>query len=235
MTRKTKKFSLGVKIASILCCVALTAVGFASWLILKPAEKIERTGSFEVYTVEENNITITVTPDQNAVPTIVWGKSNRQAQSTDWLLASNYDGKTVQQESLTATFNVTVTSDKVNLVDSINSANVKFDMSAALSAYNAAVANGVIANPTITVDGSPATLTNGIASGTVTPDANDAKSLTFQVVVTFAWGANGNPYTYYNGQAYSDELAGKAKTALGLVAALEGQSYKLEVTTTPKS
>ena len=54
--------SLGVKIASILTCLALTAVGFASWLILKPAEEKTASGSFTVYSVEDNNIEITVSP-----------------------------------------------------------------------------------------------------------------------------------------------------------------------------
>ena len=228
MTRKTKKFSLGVKIASILCCVALTAVGFASWLILKPAEKIERTGSFEVYTVDENQLTITVTPTSNT--TIIWGKDGRTAQSSDWLLAQS----DVKTQNLTATFEVTVESSNLNLDEVMSGTNVKFDMTNALSAYQAAVTNGVIAMPTVTVNGNAATLTNGVATALVAPTAS-VQTMTFNVVVTFAWGANGNPYTYYNGQAYSDALATQAKTALELVAALEGQSFGLEFTTQAKA
>lgn len=227
MTRKTKKFSLGVKIASILSCLALTAVGFASWLILKPAETVDRSGSFEVYTVEENNLSITVTPEDNT--TITWGKDDRTAQSSDWLIAQS----DVKAQNLTATFNVTVASDKMNLDEVISGTTVQFDMTNALSAYQAAVDNGIIAMPTITVNGQNATLKDGIATASVAPTAG-VKTMSFTVVVTFAWGANGNPYTYYNGLGYSADNAEAARTALGLVYQLNDKTFALSFNTAAK-
>ena len=233
MTRKTKKFSLGVKIASILSCLALTAVGFASWLILKPAQTVNRSGSFEVYTVEENNLSITVTPENNT--TITWGKDDRVAASSDWLIAQD----DVKAQNLTATFNVTVESNPMNLDEVISATRVVFDMKNALSAYQAAVTNGIIAMPTITVNGADANIdyddlaTNGIITVDVDPKAS-VKSMSFTVVVTFAWGTNGNPYTYYNGLTYSAENAEAAKTALGLVYQLNDKTFALSFNTVPK-
>ena len=58
-TRKIK-FTLGMKIASILCCVALVSVGFASWWIVNyPATTAVEAGSFTVYSVDTKNVKIT--------------------------------------------------------------------------------------------------------------------------------------------------------------------------------
>jgi hypothetical protein len=56
---KKMKFSLGMKIVSLLSCVALVSMGFASWWILKLPETDPYTnGSFTAYAVAEKNITI---------------------------------------------------------------------------------------------------------------------------------------------------------------------------------
>ena len=53
------KFTLGMKIASILCCVALVSVGFASWWIVEfPQAQQFSAGSFEVYDVTTKRIAI---------------------------------------------------------------------------------------------------------------------------------------------------------------------------------
>lgn len=241
MTSKTKKFSLGVKIASILTCVALTAVGFASWLIIKPAETVEQSGSFTVYTVEENNITITVAVKEGSSSTIIWGKGAEPTNPTasPWLLATGVDN-----ENLSATFTVTVTSTKgtgdnattgMPLDDIISTINVGFEMVDSGSLYSTAMGSGYVSAPTIKVASNDAkTLSSNSASDTLAPTA-DVTTMSFDVVVTFAWGENGNPYTYYNGQAYTETLATQAKACLDAVNGLKEVGYKLTFSTTAKT
>ena len=233
MTSKSNKFSLGVKIASVLSCLALTAVGFASWLVIKPADPVERMGAFEVYTVDENNITIAVTPAEGSVPAIVWGKDGEP--ESEWLLANG-----VADQSLSATFNVTVTSSAtgeataMNLDDIISGIKVDFAF-ADKTAYSAALAAGYVAAPTIKLASRNAVTWSGaadanLATDTIAPTA-DVTTMTFQVVVTFAWGANGNPYTYYNGLEWTKENAEAAVACLEAIEALDGDSYTLTVST----
>ena len=241
MTSKTKKFSLGVKIASILTCVALTAVGFASWLIIKPAETKTETGSFTVYTVEENNITITVAVKEGSNSTIIWGKGAEPQTPTasPWLLTTD-----VANENLSATFTVTVTSTKgtggnvttgMPLDDIISTINVGFEMVDSENLYSTAMGNGYVSAPTIKVkDNTAKTWSSNSASDTLAPTA-DATTMSFDVVVTFAWGTNGNPYTYYNGQAYTETLATQAKACLDAVNGLKEVGYKLTFSTTAKT
>ena len=53
------KFTLGMKIASILCCVALVSVGFAAWWIVEfPVAQSTTAGNFTVYSVTNKKIVI---------------------------------------------------------------------------------------------------------------------------------------------------------------------------------
>lgn len=234
---KTRRFSLGVKIASILSCLALTAVGFASWLIIKPTAPVERFGAFEVYTVEENDVVITVAPAEGSVPNIVWGKATT-TNANPWLVA----GADVQNQSLSATFTVTVTSTNsgesaaMNLDDILSAINVEFKFADATD-YSAALAAGYVAAPTVKVSENNAKTWSASNSVTdsVAPTA-DVTTMTFDVVVTFAWGTNGNPYTYYNGLDGEDpENIAAAVACLEAIAELADDSYSIKISTTAKS
>ena len=118
MKKKTTKFSLGFKIVSILACLTLVSVGFASWWIIKPPAQQTAEGSFEVYAVSTKNIAISaptfedVTLDLNGADQtvssskIIFGKADFPTDATNhkWLLV----GADVYDENLTATMNFNV-------------------------------------------------------------------------------------------------------------------------------
>ena len=239
MTSRTRKFSLGVKIASILTCVALTAVGFAAWLIIKPADPGTAEGSFTVYAVEENNVTITVAAKAGSNSTIVWGKPSAAITNTNpWLVA----GADVTTENLSCTFTVTVTSTNaesaaMNLDDILSTINVDFKFEDATN-YSAALAGGYVSAPTIKIKEQTAkSWTSNSASDTIAPDA-DVTEMSFDVVVTFAWGANGNPYKYFNDTVEGGASEANIAAATAYLEAIEdlaSDKYILTVTTTAKS
>jgi len=114
---KKMKFSLGMKIVSLLSCVALVSMGFASWWILKlPETPTTSSGSFEVYTVNTKKVTIgdIQFKDSTVVKTtdpvtyypsskIIFGKAASDATSK-WLIA----GSDVLDQNLKAEFTFTV-------------------------------------------------------------------------------------------------------------------------------
>ncbi len=105
MKRKKLKFSLGLKIASILSCLALVSIGFASWWIVKPPETKTTEGSFEVYAVSTKDITISAPEFAEGKADIIFGKADFPEGQTNhkWLLATD-----VGDENLTATMTFTV-------------------------------------------------------------------------------------------------------------------------------
>ena len=246
MTRKNTKFTLGIKIASILTCLAMTAIGFAAWLIVNPATATFDDGSFTVYTVSQNKVDIAVTGEGT---TIVFGTPELDEDdklpttSNHWLLAHG----TMAEEALVATFTATITSDDpattddegepnndgLNLSEIVDQITVSFAGDALLAA---AIEDGYIAEPTIQVGTADAvTATAGVASTTVAPNA--AKTQTLNITVTFDWGTafgGENPYTYYNNQAYTEDLATAAQAALNAVNALKDAGYSLTINTTNK-
>ena len=111
------KFTLGMKIASILCCVALVSVGFAAWWIVEfPQAKETTAGSFTVYDVTSKEIEITnvkfLDDDADATPTavdfetpdaniddakIIFGHPVETNTTANWF---GYDDSKVQAEDL---------------------------------------------------------------------------------------------------------------------------------------
>ena len=245
-TTKTKrKVSLGIKIASILTCVALLSVGFASWLILQPVQNATETGSFTVYTVEENNIRITATPVDANDTTIVFGKEDNVTEN--WLVASNYDGTAVENDNLATEFTVEYTSSNLNLAEVVD--NLVFTMEVP-SAYTTAVTAGAVANPVLSYtyqvydDSSSAYGTaqtgSGVSGLTITQALTDieAKKVKLNVTITFDWGTTTggeNPYKYYNSLDYSTPNSLAAKTLLQSVYGLNGLNYSLTASTSKNS
>ena len=105
MKQRKGKFTLGMKIASILSCLALVSVGFASWWIVQyPTETTTTQGNFDVYTVGTKKVEIgkpTFTPEADA--NIVFGKQLKDGSGKDvvptWLLADD-----VAEQNLDAQF-----------------------------------------------------------------------------------------------------------------------------------
>ena len=215
MKSATKRFSLGIKIASILTCLVVAAVGFASWLIVKPAAPVTESGSFTVNEVETVNVQLSVTPVKSA---IVFGKPATLNKTNPWLRASD----DMAAEALTAQFDVTVDTTKDNVL--ITSTADKFDVTFNVKEAFAEVFNGAIgeyiAAPVVNIksgDTVVATATYNKAATTVSIAASDAKTQTFTVEIVFDWGTitgGANPYEYFNDLAATDENVTKANTFL---------------------
>ncbi len=222
MKKTTKKLSLGMKIASVLACLAIVSVGFASWWIVQlPDPEPVDDGSFTVYSVNTKNIKIEnvdfayITPARNPAvksSNIIFGKTTGVTQR--WLLADD----DVAEQNLTATFTF-----DVNLYDDYQAGQVNDLGEGAISDYiseitldflptgiDSAIGNGYIAKPVITYSyGTDSTDTvtyePSDESDTATLHINmedaSSNSVTVTVTVEFNWGATfggQNPYVYYN-------------------------------------
>ena len=234
MTRKNTKFTLGIKIASILTCLAMTAIGFAAWLIVKTPDPVTQTGDFTVYTVAENNVTITVAPKSDGSTDIIFGKP-ATTNNDNWLYAQG----DMSAEQLTAIFSVTVTSvvapegaetplDLDEIFDKLTFAFACNDSEGnANTNFAEAVKKGYITAPVFKLASDGEAVTEKAVTA-------DVKTMTFDLYVSFGWGDalnNQNPYTYYNGQAYTPTLAGEAKAALSAIAAIADAQYSITVAT----
>ena len=216
MKSTTKRFSLGIKIASILTCFVVAAVGFASWLIVKPVAPVTETGSFTVHDVEIVDVAL----DVAAVGTsssIVFGKGTT-TNANPWLRATNDIGN----ESLTATFNVSVNTQNDNV--KLNTVAEKFDITFSVvdtfvAKFNAAIGN-YIAAPVINIKNGETVVKSATydkTATTVSIDAADATTQSFTIEVVFDWGTitgGENPYTYFNALESTDENINKANDFL---------------------
>ena len=250
-TMRKGKLSLIVKIASVLACFAIASVGFASWWIINyPEAKEYNQGSFNAYTVSEKEITfgdVTAVGDAN----IVFGKPANTQTTTKWLGSSDVDN-----ENLTAVLKFDVTLDSTDS-DALNTylktIDVEFNTG---DTYAGLVGSGYVAAPTVsyrvggddsdvTIDFSPI----NVVDGKYSIEAPDTKTATIYLKFDFGWGTatnEQNPYDYFNGQTYSAELAGQAKTmleAIGgvvqpdgtVVGGINSQKYNVKITATPKN
>ncbi len=203
---KQRKFSLGIKIASMLSCVAILSVGFASWWIINlPKQDATQTGSFEVYTVTVKNIDFGTPTAEN----IVFGYKSGVTET--WLGADKYDASSnpngVKEEKLTATIKIPVTlkddnDTKLNekFSDYMSSFTVTLDTSA-LNNMDA----GFVSTPTIKYSTDGNTYNTMLEGNKIPATAFDSYTdgeITIYLQVAFNWGtATGgkNPYEFFNG------------------------------------
>lgn len=246
-----KKFSLGVKIASILSCVAVLSVGFASWLIVNvPDPEVSEVGSFEVYEVVDNSVTLTydwgndgaedkdaegayTTAATNAAQ-IIFGKPNSeatgyQAPANSWLQA----GDDVQNEKLTAQVKVTI-----GHYDQLQN----FEVTLASAAYDGL--GNLVATPTVNYKNAAGTAnadTDGNGKLSLAELSADGVKGTVVVEFVFGWGSAFtpagenqtpvNPFLFYNNQEYSATIASDANTKLTSInEALETAKYSVTFT-----
>lgn len=214
MKKTAKKFSLGVKIASILTCVVIAAAGFASWLIISPAEASEENGSFTVYAVDTADVTITVTP---VVSTIIFGKTAADFDNP-WLIA----GEDIGGEVLTAEFTVEVaTGNESALLNSVaDKIKVTFNIKDSAKTAFLAAMGSYVAAPKLSLDGGATSVTYVDGEISATVDAAEAATQTFTITVEFGWGTTTggqNPFDYYNGKTVTSGLANEANDLLTAV------------------
>lgn len=231
-----KKFLL--PILSVCMVVALVSVGFAAWLITGN-DTTEGSGQFVTYDVQNNYFSVTAVEKDSTK--ITFGKDG--SPTNPWLTVSD-----VADQVLTKTFTITITPEvpfadgrtvstllgtdvvKVKLSGLAKDQTTETEGSTA-KLYAAAVTNGILGNPSIesgSIKSTAGDLTNGVEislpAGSFNVQTDNATAIA-EVKVTFAWGTNGNPYTYYNGLANNSENRTAATTALGLVKALDTKSY----------
>ncbi len=248
MRKRTKKFSLGIKIISLLACVAIMSVGFASWLIIKmPETTTVDGGSFTVYEVEDKTVNFGTISWVNNKSAITFGKpAGYQAKAGDWLVPQG-----LEDENLSATFYFDVTVNSGNLSDVVDKLTIQLGKNDAL---NTAITSNYVAAPTFKVyldNTAAATSASGLtatATGTynqdntsvdVTMSGASASKVRVFVEITFAWGSafgatSTNPYTYYNALTHAAQAA-NAKTALQAIYGLNGAKYEFTLSATAKA
>lgn len=251
MKQKRKlKFSLGMKIASLLACIAVVSVGFASWWILKPIEpkELADVGSFEVYGANIKGITISFAEADVTNPEIIFGRKANHTPTYTWLTWDQ--ANPVKDEQLTSTFDFKVAADTAgdNIDELIENVVITLTPSNA-SNFASAVNDGYIV-PTLKYGTYTADLANGVFTLTIPKEAfADVNSKDFEnVTFSFTWGSKfgtNNPYEYYGGmKADADIDIGNSQTQKAWEHAAEhlaklneyltGMTYTINITATAK-
>lgn len=206
MKRKTLTLTL-----SILACLALIGVGFASWIISADTSATDE-GSFIVDTVTDNRLVATgrwitingteVTSDENSAK-VSFGAPATMDKTGAWLT----NDKTGTTEKLTVVYELTVkTKGNSTAVTGLTSTEITSSLSCA------ATYKGYIVLPTAVV--------SEVGAGV------------YRLTLEFKWGSKFggvNPYEYYNGKTYTDELAQTALTDLGEIKKLNSQKFTLTI------
>lgn len=203
MKRKTLTLTL-----SILACLALIGVGFASWII--SANAVDKA---------EGNIIVDTVADKTYVVSGSWlgGKSSitfgapATMNAKDPWLTNDSKGKT---ENLTVTYQL-----KVTYGDTTPATGIKDKITALVAApesakYTAAVNGKLIIAPT-----------------NATVEETGEGTGVYNITVTYQWGEHFgkvNPYTYYNEKTATDTLTDStttymqdAKTSLDTLSKIE--------------
>lgn len=205
MKRKTLTLTL-----SILACLALIGVGFASWIISAEVSATPAEGSFIVDTVTDRSYKVEGAWLSNQ-SNITFGAPNTMNNVENAWLTNNSEDK---KENLTVTYQLTV-----KYGDNTPATGIKDKIITTVSApadpnYTAAVDGGLIIAPTN-------------ATVVEAPEGNGK----YNITVTYQWGehfSNVNPYTYYNAKTATDKLSGTettymqdAKTSLETLSKIE--------------
>ncbi len=237
-----KKFSL--TLISILSVVVLVGVGFAAWIITTPNVDAQKTGTITASGVTDARYKLTAAITNES---IVFGKpSGYKDNNSDWFKP----GKDVGDENLTATLTLTLTDpdgnawDDETVFDNYLPDTFTFTMNATKAGvvdntgFGAEVTAGRIKYPTISYTASgeaTATTKNDVAFGTAIEIAKNAftkgadNKYTLAITITFAWGNDGNPYTYFHGKTQTPELVTKALGYNEMKTNLEGVGYKVTI------
>lgn len=221
MKRKTLTLTL-----SILACLALIGVGFASWIISADAIK-KAEGNIIVDTVADKTYVVSGSwLDDKSSITFGAPATMNNTEST-WLTNNSTDKK----ENLTVTYQL-----KVTYADNTPATGIKNKITALVGApesasYTAAVDGGLI-----------------IAPKNATVEETAEGSGIYNITVTYKWGKHFadsadategvNPYTYYNAKTATDKLSGSettymqdAKTSLETLSRIEASvQFTLNIT-----
>lgn len=235
-----KKFSL--TLISILSVVVLVGVGFAAWIITTPNVEEKQTGTITASGVTDARYKLTAAITNGS---IVFGKpSDYDDKNSDWF-KPDID---VGDEKLTATLTLTLTKpDDTALDEEVFDKYLPNTFTFTMNATKAGVANntgfgaevtaGRIKYPTIsyTASGEASATTKNVTFGTPIEIAKSAFTkdtdgkYTLTITITFAWGNDGNPYTYFHGKTQTPELVTKALGYNAMKTNLEGVGYEVTI------
>lgn len=237
------KKKLSLTLISILSVVVLVGVGFAAWIITTPSVEQQQTGTITASGVTDARYKLTATITNGD---IVFGKPNGYTEdANDWFKPVD-----VGDEHLTATLTLTLTDpDDKGLDETVFNSYLPntftFTMNAKKAGvvdntgFNAEVTEGRIKYPTISYTGSGATtatkedVTLGtpidIAKSAFTKGESADAVHTLTITITFSWGDDGNPYTYFHGKTQTPELVTKARGYDTMKTNLEGVSYEVTI------
>lgn len=215
MKRKTLTLTL-----SILACLALIGVGFASWIISAEVSATPAEGSFIVDTVTDRSYNVEGAWLSNQSNITFGAPTTMNNVENAWLTNNSEDKK----ENLTVTYQLTV-----KYGDNTPATGIKDKIITTVSApadtnYTAAVDGGLIIAPTN-------------ATVVEAPEGNGK----YNITVTYQWGEHFgkvNPYTYYNLKNATDKLNGSettymqdAKTSLETLSKIEASvKFTLSIT-----
>lgn len=198
MKRKTLTLTL-----SILACLALIGVGFASWIISADAIN-EAKGNIIVDTVTDKSYVISAASWKGGNSKISFGapKKAEMTEPNAWL-TNNSAG---EAENLTVTYQLTVTyADGEAATGLVDSKKIAATFGAPNDPnYKKAISDGLIIAPESTI-------------------ITETSAGVYEITVTYKWGkhfansatAEGvNPYTYYNGNGRkaTDKIGGTSTT-----------------------
>lgn len=212
------RLSLSMKIISLLSCLALVSMGFASWWIIK-VDTGTTMGSFTTYEVEKKNVKITnfkegttaLTANQDGKfehkSEIIFGKPADLSGTTyQWLRPMDKQDEDHEQENLSFTYTFDLfaqdekTSSYMNVKDIVDQITLTLTPSAADN-FKSAISKDYITSPTITYKIGTGNFTgtssydnaSGLTTLEIDVDGNTAitvtnAAVTVEVKIEFAWG-----------------------------------------------
>lgn len=217
MKRKTLTLTL-----SILACLALIGVGFASWIISAEVSATPAEGSFIVDTVTDRSYKVEGAWLSNQSNITFGAPAKMNNVENAWLTNNSKDKK----ENLTVKYQLTVT-----YGDGTKATGIANKITAVVTApadenYTAAVNGKLIIAPT-----------------NATVEETGEGTGVYNITVTYQWGEHFgkvNPYTYYNAKTAADTLTDStttymqdAKTSLDTLSKIE-ETVKFTLSITVK-
>ena len=202
----------------------MIGVIFASWVIINPEVTQNQSGTITVDTVVDESLALTL--EWVDSKNVIHYGANSAAKDGDWLISN--EGAV---EVLTVTLKVTIA----------NAKNLNTITTTAITSTGGGTVDGKIGYAGAAEDNLVGALPTPQV-GSVSAVDGDGKA-TCLVTVTFTWGSvfakdgvNLNPYDFYNGSAYSNELATQANTNLtNLATYLTGAKFAFTVSATAKA
>ena len=225
------KSKLTISIASILSVLVLVGVGFAAWVIINPSVNKEAESTITAETVTDKSYTLEAT--FAADEKIVFGAPETTIAGA-WLTNPTNEDLTAEL-TLTLTYNDwNVVPDNFNITMATTGENSVFnELREGVKTESKAKGFKIIANPTIS-DGdklNEVIVMNGAASTiakTAFKQAKSGNTATLIITITFQWGTNGNPYTYYNDKDYA-AFREEANAVLTELYRLNTEKYKVTI------